>query len=84
MNLNLYLISAPTTGWDVYSEAVVAAKNEEDAATIHPDGTTTLPCVGTYYGGSWVGKPEKVTVVLVGKAIKGTKRGVVCASFHAG
>jgi hypothetical protein len=79
---------------DTYSDAVVAAKTEEDARNTHP-----AYAEATYRDGKWWVKrangspmsinytwasPEQVTAVCIGEASEGTKPGVVCASFHAG
>lgn len=41
--MNLYKISQDVNdGWDTFDSAIVAAKSEEDARNIHPDGTTDL------------------------------------------
>ena len=71
--MNLYLISQNfNSGYDTHDSAVVAAKTEELAR---------LTEVG--YGGTWC-SPEHVQVQLIGKAVKGTKPGVILASFNAG
>jgi hypothetical protein len=36
--VNLYLLHAPTRGYDTYRGAVVVAPDEETARTIHPNG----------------------------------------------
>jgi hypothetical protein len=86
--MKLFLISAPTSGYDVYSEAVVAAETPSIAATIHPDEKPEpvgLRHNDEYYiEHTWVSKTEEVTVEYLGSAKRGTKRGVICASFHAG
>jgi hypothetical protein len=79
--------------YDTYSDAVVAAENEESARNLHPagyykyrdgrwwgtraDGSEWEPC------NSW-SAPDQVTAEYIGDAKKGTKTGVICASFHAG
>ena len=85
--MKLYLISqTDNDGWDTYSDAVVAARSEDEARTIHPNGETRLPIPdseGWRYS-SWVTDPSRVTVELIGTATPGTKVGVICSSFHAG
>jgi hypothetical protein len=78
--MNLYLIT-PTDDpddWDIYLGAVVAAKDEESARQIHPDGRNKEE---SHHG--WV-SPEAVTVKLIGKAARGTKTGVILASYRNG
>ena len=80
--MNLYLLNqSQNTGYDTFDSCVVAAKNEEDAKTI-------LPGVGDewekYWSTGWAKSPEHVSAKLIGTAIKGTERGVICASFNAG
>ena len=75
--MNLYLISqTENNDYDTYSDAVVAAKSAKTAKQIHPSGR--------WSSSTWCGSPKGVTAVLIGKAKKGTKEGIICASFHAG
>jgi len=83
--LNLYLISqTKIAGWDTFSDAVVAAKDEESARKMHPRGEgRTLPLPPD----EWASDPKDVTVQYLGRAsellaAKGSH--VVLASFHAG
>lgn len=79
--MNIYKISQiKDNNYDTYDSAIVAAKNENDAKHIHPEG---------YY--DWNGKRDSswvdirdVKVELIGEAKKRTKRGVILASFNAG
>lgn len=68
-------------GYDTYDSAIVAAKTEEDAKKIHPSDDDDRWSGGNY---DWVDSPDKVTATLIGTAVRGTKRGVVLASFNAG
>ena len=77
--MNIYLISQD----DTYDSAVVAAKNETDARNIHPDGDF-IDWNDRDIRSDWCSKPESVHVELLGKAIKGTNQGVICASYNAG
>ena len=61
-------------GYDTYDSAVVAAPDEQTAKA--------WP-LGGEYSAAWV-TPKHVTVTLIGTAVRGTKAGVVCASFNAG
>jgi hypothetical protein len=79
--------------YDTYSDAVVAAPDEETARTIHPDGAIWAskkgaPFVSGWSEGepsrSWCDSPHLVTARLIGDAVPGTEIGVICASFHAG
>ena len=59
--MNLYLISQDENiGYDTYDSAVVAAKSEKDARTIHPSEYVTHVTdgkwMGTYSGGEDLGK----------------------------
>ena len=84
--MNLYLLKAKEGfgGYDTFDSVVVAAESEDEARRIHPSS----------YMYEWDGKEEgeysswcaaeDVRVVLIGKAVKGTAKGVVCASFNAG
>lgn len=83
--MNLYLISqTEVTGYDTYSDAVVAAKSAKRASAIHPRGNNegwkedVAP--------SWCSSPMLVKVEYLGKACKAQSRkeGVICASFRSG
>lgn len=86
--MKLWLISAGTHGYDVYDDAVVAAETRSIAKTIHPDGEPEA--VGLrhndehYWEYTWVSTPNEVDCIYLGTAKRGTKRGVICASFNAG
>ena len=69
--------------WDEYSDAVVAATTKTHAAETHPDGHTARTEPAEDWNRTWV-KPNRVVVEYLGMAKRGTKAGVVCASFHAG
>jgi hypothetical protein len=74
--MNLYLISQTFyIGYDVFDSAVVAADTEEEARLVNPSGSTP--------GYGWP-EPKHVKVKLLGVALAGIGRGVVCASFNAG
>jgi hypothetical protein len=82
--MNLYLISQnKNNDYDTYDSAVVAAPNEQAARETHPSGEV-WPDEDRYSGNYWVRTPNEVTATLIGKAVKGTKAGVICASFNAG
>ncbi len=63
----------------------MAADSEEDAKAIHPDGGhESWPSEDSWGSWTWVDSTDKVSAELVGEAVEGMKRGVICASFHAG
>jgi hypothetical protein len=81
--------------YDTYSDAVVAAPDEDAARTIHPDGAIWASKKGAPFAsgwsegepsrwGCWCDSPHLVTARLIGDAVPGTEIGVICASFHAG
>jgi hypothetical protein len=84
--MNLYLISrSDAYGYGEYDAAVVAAASEEEARYIHPLGVILDKNAATddyYYDGFWI-SPKDVRVTYLGQAKKGTKRGVICASYAA-
>ena len=81
--MNLYRLSqTDNCDYDTYDSCVVAAKSEEDAKSIHPSGHDNIS--DDYRSYDWVDKPSLITCELIGAAVKGTKRGVICASFNAG
>jgi hypothetical protein len=89
----LYRLTLNTSiGYDMYDSAVVIASSEEEARTIHPNGDNRWdeeedswnpnssysgPCL------SW-GRPDQVTVELIGTASSGEIGDVVVSSFNAG
>ena len=83
--MNIYLISQEVnTGYDTYDSAVVVAKNEEDARTIHPGHHGC-----EYENNNWnvwlkFEDRSEVKVEFIGVADKTLERGVVLASFNAG
>lgn len=80
--MNIYLISQEVNNdYDTYDSAVVCAKDEDNAKAIHPDGTA--PPDIWYSLTTWT-QTDNVKVKLIGKAAKGIKRGVICASYNAG
>lgn len=84
--MNLYLISQEThTAYDTYDSAVVVAKDIETAREMNP-GTGEKMKAGDweYAYFPWCHSPKDVKVELIGKAIRGIKQGVICASFNAG
>lgn len=92
--MNLYFISQDEyNGHDTYSDAVVCAEDEHEARNIHPNGKYAFRNDGWYdksgkkrdYNfGEWASTPANVKLELIGTAKEGIKKGVVCASFHAG
>jgi hypothetical protein len=83
--MKLYLLSQDfNSGYDTYDSCIVAAKNEEDAKNIHPYESIFPESNMWKNDRVWAGSPENVTVELIGTAIKGTKPGVILASFNAG
>jgi len=82
--MNLYLISQNTNeNYDTYDSAIVAAKTNKEARMIHPSDLYD----------DWDGKVkpydswaafEDVNAKLIGVAKKGTRKGIVLASYNAG
>ena len=71
--------------YDTYSDAVVAAVDEQSARMTHPscshDSSGCAKCLdGTF---DWVASRD-VQVEYLGEAKSDTEAGVICASFHAG
>jgi hypothetical protein len=78
--MNIYLISqTKNNGYDTYDSAVVVAESEEDAKSIHPNGSDWD---GVERGfGAWVSK-QHVAAKLIGTT--DMDKCVICASFNAG
>lgn len=85
--LKLYYVEQGiVTGYDTYSDMVVAAYSPDEARLTHPaQYKEGLKEVTDSYD-SWPGKDKAkfITVKLLGNATKDVKPGVICASFHAG
>lgn len=97
--MKLFKISQDVNNeYDTYSEAIVCAENEEEAIKIHPNGEYDYPegKKNPYLDedderfekadedyGSW-SKKKHVKTEYIGEAKEDLKKGVVCASFHAG
>jgi hypothetical protein len=86
MFLGLYLISQnKNIGYDTYDSAVVIAESEEEAQRLSPSSGKEMSeedWRSTW--SAWCNSPEQVKVELLGKAKKGSEKGLVCASFNAG
>lgn len=77
--MNIYHVSADTCSeWDYYTDAVVIAENETEAALMHPDGGKSI--VGTD-GREWPNDQALVRVRLLGRALDGAIKEVVCANY---
>lgn len=63
-------------GYDDYDSAIVAADSKDVAIRITPGWVNS-------YGG-WPDNLELISVEYIGKAKKGTKTGVILASYNAG
>ena len=74
--MKLYLISRKgKVDYDEYNAIVVAAKTMKEAKLIHPNGKNNS---------GWVNSPDEVKAEYIGMAKKGTKSGVILASYNAG
>jgi hypothetical protein len=83
--VKLYLIKQfQNTDYDTFDSAVVAANSEEEAQRTHPAGEGTYPGENLWERTDWADSPEAVEVQEIGTAKRGTKAGVICASFNAG
>jgi hypothetical protein len=87
--MNLYLIKRSPDCFveDAYAYAVVAAETSEAAKYTHPLRGVVWREMGWSKGGrdygfaTWT-NPKNVRPRLIGKAIKGTKAGMVCTFFN--
>ena len=76
-----YMEQNENTGYDTYSDCVVIAENIEDAKTIHPNGYEFKE---NEDWATWAFTRDGILVAEIGTPNDDQKRGVVCASFHAG
>ena len=77
-----YIWQNENSGYDTFSDAVVAALSPAKARMTHPSQLTQWDGNDSW-SGSWC-KAKDVEVEFIGNAKRGTKAGVICASFHAG
>lgn len=81
--MNLYLLTRKDElTYDEYDSCVVCAETEEDAKTIHPDGTVFKGDERPWR--TWVGNSSEIDCELIGIANENQERGVILASFNAG
>ena len=85
--VNLYLIrQSANNDYDTYDSAIVCARDEDDARSIHPGGYDEVVPLGDSQrdpSGTWTSH-NNVKVKLVGVAVEGIERGVLVASSNAG
>ena len=91
--MKLYLISqTKENGYDTWDSALVAAKSPQRAVKIHPNRNTlwkkgkwsNVTDDHYFHSGSWPKDIKYVDAEYLGKAKRGTKEGVIVASFNAG
>jgi hypothetical protein len=91
--MNIYLLSqSVNNGYDTWDSCVVIAKDEEEARMTHPyyryfnddpyDEYNNWNGMGRNYD-RWC-NAKYVSVELIGTAVDGMERQVVCSSFNAG
>lgn len=77
--LNLYLIALDDYSYDEYDSFVIAAKDEPEARKIAIEKSADGAYVET-----WTKVWNKAKIELIGKAIRGTEKGIILESFNAG
>jgi hypothetical protein len=96
--VNLYLISqSANDGYDTYSDAVVAAADEDSARKISPGSYIWSDAENCWmfkyadgtiskdsHSSDWVDDLNLITVKMIGRAVKGTQPGCILSSFYAG
>ena len=81
--MKLYLIwQTDNSGYDTFDSAVVAAESPKIAKNINPFNGSLIDWDKPPY--SWCKYVDEVYVEYIGKAKRGIKQGVICASFNAG
>lgn len=65
--------------WEEYEGAVVCAKNEKDARSIHPDGSVYDEAAISSVWNTWATQ-KNIICQEIGTANKDQKRGVILAS----
>lgn len=66
--------------YDSYSDFVVCAESEEEARHTHPSWRKDAWASSN----TWCESPDQVNVKYLGEACPSLKKGIICASFHAG
>ena len=80
--MKLYLLKQNAKeDYDTYDSCVVCAENEEDAKSIHPDGSVFIE---REHWGTWANTKDQISCEEIGVPIEGLERGVIVASFNAG
>lgn len=81
--MKLFRISqSANIDYDTYDSAVVSAETKSIARNMNPmNGYPMVWDKPTY---TWCSSPKDVYVEYLGEAKRGTKCGVICASFNAG
>jgi len=83
--MNLYLLTHDKElGFDAYVSAVVCAKSEEEAKTIHPSGSAIIVGTAIEEWDEWLENTEDIKAELIGIAADNIKKGVVHYYFHHG
>ena len=83
--MKLFLISQEkNTGYDTFDSAVVAAPDADTARQMDPGSGEPIVTDDPYSWRGWVSSPADVQVECIGTAARGTKQGVIIASFNAG
>lgn len=95
--MNIYKLSGYPLDYDRYTDCVVIADNEEEARTIHPAERYFYKNGKWMYESADKGLIEAnssfwfdadeinlITVEFIGVANITQKKGVICASYHAG
>ena len=96
--MNIYKISqTENQDYCTYDSAIVAAESEEEARNIHPSDKNfwieyslkeylnySVQDFWKEKANVWCENPNDVNVELLGKALKGTKKGLILASYNAG
>jgi hypothetical protein len=81
--MNLFKITqTEKSGPETYSACIVAARNFEDAVKVHPCPWTKSVAAWPD-NPTWATDPEKVNAEFIGTAARGTKPGLILASFTA-
>ena len=80
--MNLYLVTNTTAKIDQFAAMIVAANTPEDAIRIHPAGVNGWQ--NEAIARVWTTDTTALTCVRIGTAKRGTRKGVVLASFNAG
>lgn len=86
--LKLYHLTGAYSGYDVYTDAIVAAYSSKQARKMHPSGDYKKDPLNPEHWknsrGVWADKPEEVNSTFIGIAAKSIKEPTIITTAFSG